>query len=106
MNPTERSSVPSCIACASAGVAVNVMSGSSAGAPSPFSSSLPSATRTQPRACSFFPAATTKATTVGSGTVDRGRAEAGEEIVLVLAFRDAGVDQRARELELLPGEHL
>src|SRR5437016_4653835 len=109
MKPTERSSVPSWSDAASTGVAVNVTSAGSAGAPSARSSTSASRTRAHPRACSFFPAATTNSTTTSplrSGTVDGAGAEPGEEIVFVFAFGHAVVDQRAHECEFLPREHL
>src|SRR6476660_909174 len=112
MKPTVRSSVPSCSAAASAGVAVKVMSAGSAGAPSPRSTTAASAMRAQTRACSFLPAATTNSTMTGpwgttaSGTIDGPSAESGEQIVFELAFGHAVVDQRAHERELLPREDL
>src|SRR5580765_4069686 len=112
MKPTVRSSVPSCNAAASAGVAVKVTSAGSAGAPSPRSTTAASEMRAQPRAWSFFPAATTNSTMTGpcgttaSGTIDGPGPESGEQIIFELAFGHAVVDQRPHERELLPREDL
>src|SRR3954470_24966861 len=99
MNPTDSSSVPSCRACASGGVAVNVTSGGAAGGPSPRSTTVPFSTRAHDRACSFLPAATTNSTSTITLT------NAGEQVVLELAVGLAVVDERTGERVLLPWEH-
>src|SRR6266550_3606889 len=100
MNPTDKSSDPSCRACASGGVAVNVTSAASGAAPSPCSATDPLSTRAQDRPCSFLPAATTNSTSTVALTYSR------EEVVLELTVGFAVVDQRPREREFLPREHL
>src|SRR5262249_33426709 len=112
MKPTDRSSEPSCNACASAGVHVNVIVAGSGDAPSPCAASAPPSMRAQLRATSFLPAATTNSTTTGpvgpadSAGMARMGTKAGEHVVFELAVGHTVVDERSREHELLPREDL
>src|SRR5262245_10679789 len=100
MNPTESSSVPSCNACASAGVAAKVTSASAGGPPSPCSLTCASSTRAHDRACCFLPCATTNSTSTVALSDSR------EQVVFELTVARRAIDQRTREYVFLPRKHL